>query len=279
MSKSISQNCLDLIKKWEGCYLKAYRDPVGIWTIGYGTTNSDKSITKTTIKSGLTISQSTADKWLSESLKKKYLPLVMKYDRKYHWNQNQLDALVSFAYNIGSIDQLTANGSRTISDISSHITSYNKAGGKVLTGLTNRRKDEKALFDKKVSVVTSKELMIQVTCDTLNIRSGPSTTYNIVGKTKKNEVFTSTQQVNGWHKLESVDGWVSGTRVKKITSFKVKINTDSLRVRKGAGTTYDIVGFVNKGETYAIVDISSGGNWYKLKNGKGWIAAQFCKVI
>lgn len=279
MSKSISQNCLDLIKKWEGCYLTAYQDSVGVWTIGYGTTNADKSITDTTIKKGLKISQKTADKWLKNSLNQKYLPLVLKYNSKYNWNQNQLDALVSFAYNIGSIDQLTANGSRTISQISSHITAYNKAGGRVLTGLTNRRKDEKALFDKKVAAVTSTEVMIQVTADKLNIRSGAGTSNKIIGTTSKNSVYISRKQSNGWYRLESVDGWVAGSHVKKITSFNVKITADKLNIRKGAGTKYSVVGAITKGNTYAITDISSSGNWYKLKNGKGWIAAKFCKVI
>lgn len=57
----ITKNCLDLVKEFEGCYLKAYRDEVGVWTIGYGVTNSDKVITKTTIKAGVTISKATAD--------------------------------------------------------------------------------------------------------------------------------------------------------------------------------------------------------------------------
>lgn len=166
MSKQISDNCLALVKRWEGCYLTAYKDPVGIWTIGYGTTDADKSITGTTIRKGLKISQETADKWLRTSLNQKYLPKVMKYDSKYKWNQNQLDALVSFAYNIGSIDQLTANGTRSISQISSHIPAYNKAGGKVLTGLVRRRADEKALFDRKVSTVKAKKYTVTFQTET-----------------------------------------------------------------------------------------------------------------
>ena len=48
----ITKNCLDLVKEFEGCYLKAYRDEVGVWTIGYGITNSDKTITKQRLKLG-----------------------------------------------------------------------------------------------------------------------------------------------------------------------------------------------------------------------------------
>ena len=160
MSKQISDNCLTLVKRWEGCDLTAYRDPVGVWTIGYGTTDADRSITGVTIKKGLKISQETAESWLRKSLETKYLPLVLKYDDRYHWNQNQLDALVSFAYNIGSIDQLTADGTRTIKQISAHIPAYNKAGGKVLNGLTRRRREEKALFDRKVTAVSTSKYKV-----------------------------------------------------------------------------------------------------------------------
>lgn len=105
----ISDNGLNLIKKFEGCRLTAYQDAVGVWTIGYGTTNADKAITGTTICQGLKISQATADDWLRQSVDKKYGPKVDKYSA-YNWNQNEYDALVSFAYNIGSIDGLTAKG-------------------------------------------------------------------------------------------------------------------------------------------------------------------------
>ena len=142
----VSQIGINLIKEFEGCRLTAYQDEVGVWTIGYGITNADKSITGTTIKRGLKISQSTAEKWLEESLNQKYLPLVMKYDDKYGWNQNEIDALTSFAYNIGSIDQLTANGSRSRETIAKKMLEYNKAGGTIYRGLTRRREAERKLF-------------------------------------------------------------------------------------------------------------------------------------
>lgn len=143
---SVSQVGIDLIKHFEGCQLEAYQDEVGVWTIGWGITNADKSITGTTIKKGLKISKATAEKWLKESLNKKYLPKVMKYDTRYGWNQNEIDALVSFAYNIGSIDQLTANGSRSRDTIAKKMLEYNKAGGTVYRGLTRRREAERKLF-------------------------------------------------------------------------------------------------------------------------------------
>lgn len=143
----ISKNGLALIKKYEGCKLAAYQDSVGVWTIGYGTTNADKAITGLTIKKGVKITQAQADEFLNKSVNKKYSPKVSKYNAKYAWTQNEFDALVSFAYNIGSIDQLTANGTRTKKQIAAKIPAYNKAGGKTLLGLTRRRKAEQKLFN------------------------------------------------------------------------------------------------------------------------------------
>jgi GH24 family phage-related lysozyme (muramidase) len=147
----ISKNGINLIKQFEGCKLTAYKDSVGVWTIGYGTTNADKAITGIVIGPGTKITQTDADTWLTKSVNQKYAKKVMKYDSIYHWNQNQFDALCCFAYNIGSIDLLVQNGKRSIKEISAKILAYNKAGGKELPGLTRRRKAEKALFDKAVS--------------------------------------------------------------------------------------------------------------------------------
>lgn len=152
MINSVSKECIELVKKFEGCRLTAYQDSVGVWTIGYGTTSAMKNITGKTITKGMKITQAQAEDWLLKGLNAKYLPKVNKYDSKYHWTQNQVDALTSFAYNIGSIDKLVANGTRTIAQISASIPAYNKAGGKVLNGLTKRRTAEKALFDRTTTI-------------------------------------------------------------------------------------------------------------------------------
>lgn len=160
--KKISKNCLDLVKKFEGCPLTADRDEVGVWTIGYGITNADRSITGKSIHKGMKISKATAEKWLEESLNKKYLPLVLKYDKQYNWNQNELDALVSFCYNIGSIKQLTAKGTRSKKTIAAKLLEYNKAGGKVYRGLTRRRKAEQKLFITPVKKKSNKTIAKEV---------------------------------------------------------------------------------------------------------------------
>ena len=143
----ISDNGLRLIKSFEGCHLTAYICPAGKWTIGYGHT---KDVFK-----GMTITQSQADEFLREDCEKAEVN-VNSFDDNYSWTQNEFDALVSFAYNIGSINQLTANGTRSKETIAKKMLEYNKSGGKVLSGLVKRRKAEQELFlnlDKGDAVV------------------------------------------------------------------------------------------------------------------------------
>lgn len=128
---------ISLIKEFEGCHLKAYKCPAGVWTIGYGHTAG--------VKEGQVITLEKALSLLKDDLKK-YEKHVKSFRKKYNWNQNQFDAMVSFAFNVGSINQLTANGTRTIQQISNKILAYNKAGGIELDGLTRRRKAEQKLF-------------------------------------------------------------------------------------------------------------------------------------
>ena len=135
--RKVSNDCISLIKQFEGCRLTAYKCPAGVWTIGYGHTAG--------VKEGMKITQAQAELFLLDDLQK-YADKVNKYDAKYSWRQNEFDALVSFCYNIGSIDQLTANGTRSRQVIAEKMLLYNKAGGKVLNGLVRRRKAEYTLF-------------------------------------------------------------------------------------------------------------------------------------
>ena len=144
MKMKISENGIALIKKFESCKLTAYKatSTEKYYTIGWGHYGSD--VTK-----GMKITQAQADAYLVSDLAK-FETKVNKYQAKYNFNQNQYDALMSFAYNIGSIDGLTANGTRTIAQISAKFGSYNTQKGKVLAGLTKRRAAEKKLFNTAV---------------------------------------------------------------------------------------------------------------------------------
>lgn len=132
-----SQAGIDLIKKYEGCQLVAYRCPAGILTIGYGHTGN--------VYAGQKITQAQAEAFLKTDLIR-FEKHVNSYYTKYKWTQNEFDALVSFAFNIGSIKQLTADGTRTKQQIAEKIPEYNKSKGVVLQGLVRRREDEKKLF-------------------------------------------------------------------------------------------------------------------------------------
>lgn len=149
MGLKTGQAGLNLIKQFEGCRLKAYKCPAGVWTIGYGHTVG--------VKAGQTITQAQADKMLVEDVER-FEKNVNKYYEKYRWSQNEFDALVSFAFNLGSIDQLTAGGTRSRKVIVEKMLQYNKAGGKVLAGLTRRRQAERELFLKGCAVKAAEEL-------------------------------------------------------------------------------------------------------------------------
>lgn len=135
-----SEKGKELIKKFEGCELTAYRDPVGVLTIGYGHTKG--------VKEGDKITKKKADELLSEDLERFETRVNYWSNKKYRFNQNEFDALVSFAFNLGNgnLDKLVKNGKRNRGEISDCILLYVKAGGKTLSGLVKRRKEERALF-------------------------------------------------------------------------------------------------------------------------------------
>ena len=141
---------VDHIKKEEGFRNKAYKDPVGIWTIGYGrTTNSDGS----PVKPGQTTSRDAEDSWIVQRVAQEK-KAVEEYGKKhgYNWGPAQIDALASFRYNggHGMLEQLTGGGKRDNETIANKMLQYNKGtkdGKKVeLPGLTKRRKAEHAIF-------------------------------------------------------------------------------------------------------------------------------------
>jgi GH24 family phage-related lysozyme (muramidase) len=133
-----SKQGIELIKGFEGCRLTSYRLPSEEkYTIGYGHYGVEK---------GVTITELEAEKYLIKDLVRAENQ-VNKYNCIYNFNQNQFDALVSFAYNIGTIKQLTQEGTRTKTEIGNKMLAYNHGcGGKVLKGLTRRRQAERKLY-------------------------------------------------------------------------------------------------------------------------------------
>ena len=150
MSRNLSANGLNLIKSFEGCKLTAYKclPTEKYYTIGYGHYGSD-------VTAGMKITKEQAEELLLQDCKKA-IKNVNSFMSKYNFNQNQFDALVSFAFNAGSINQLTASGTGTLEQISSKITAYNKSGGRVIEGLVKRRAKEKELYDTPTSTTVKK---------------------------------------------------------------------------------------------------------------------------
>lgn len=144
-----SPNGIVLIKKFEGCRLTAYPDPgtgSAPWTIGYGWTHP---VDGKPVRPGMTIDQVTADRLLKTGLVS-YENDVLKLVRV-KLTQGQFDALVSFAYNVGSraLSTSTLLKKLNVGDIkgaADEFLRWNKAGGKVMPGLTNRRKAERDVF-------------------------------------------------------------------------------------------------------------------------------------
>ena len=138
--RKINKSGLNLIKKYEGCRLTSYICPAGVLTIGYGHTGKD-------VKPNQTISKKKAINLLKKDLAR-FERHVQSYNYIYEWTDNEFSALVSFAFNIGNIDQLTAYGTRTRSQIRTAMLKYVKANGKTLAGLVKRRKAELKLFNR-----------------------------------------------------------------------------------------------------------------------------------
>ena len=146
-----SNKGIDIIKEFEGCRLKAYKDAVGIPTIGYGHTKG--------VKMGDTITQAQAEKLLKDDLAA-YEKKVDKYNDTYHFNQNQFDALVSFTMNHNEHFWIEYKSS-AMKDIRNYVINkkYSKkktkrifcqycySDGRYSSGLKKRRKREATIFN------------------------------------------------------------------------------------------------------------------------------------
>ena len=143
----ISEKGLSMIERFEGCLLKASNKLDGVWTIGYGQTGSYYG---KRVHRGITTTKAEAHAWLRDHSIKTYEDAVTQAV-KVPLNQNQFDALVSFAYNVGvgALKQSTALRKLNAGDYAGAadaLTMWTKCNGKVLAGLVRRRKEERALF-------------------------------------------------------------------------------------------------------------------------------------
>ena len=188
-----SKKGLELIKKFEGCRLTAYKalPTEKYYTIGYGHCGSD-------VKKGQTITQEDADMLLAKDVQK-FEYRVNAY-KKYNWTQNEFDALVSFAYNIGNIDGLTNYGQRSKETIAEKMLFYVKSGGQTISGLVKRRQAEKLLFLAKDTEVKISDFYVK-TLPNYNLRTEPSITSNRIGNTDNGIFCKPIGYIDTWVKI------------------------------------------------------------------------------
>lgn len=134
---------LEIIKEFEGCRLKAYRDGGGIWTIGFGATCNR------TVCEGMTITQKEADDMLESDVAD--IAAIVRHMVPDDLTDNQYSALVSFAYNAGpgslrSSTLLKLLDKGDITGAADEFLQWVKIKGKFSQGLLNRRQKERELF-------------------------------------------------------------------------------------------------------------------------------------
>ena len=128
-----------------------------------------------------------------------------------------------------------------------------------------------------------------VKADVLNVRSGPSTDNEVIGKLYENNTVKILESSNGWYKIQKNDGqtgWVSGEYItlksnsgndsSSDSSFKATVTASVLNVRSGPSTNDIVISKINTGTEVEVLEESNG--WYKvkLKNGQvGWASAQY----
>lgn len=143
MVMKLTKEGLDLIKKFEGLSLEAYRCPAGLWTIGYGHTKF--------VQQGDQITEKEANAYLIKDLQ--WAEHVVDYSIGVQLSDNQYSALVSLVFNIGKQAFLRSTLRRYLNHgnylrAANELLRWNKVGTRVLKGLERRRKAEKALFEK-----------------------------------------------------------------------------------------------------------------------------------
>ena len=136
-----SANGIHLIEQFEGCRLRAYQDAVGVWTIGYGHTRG--------VFEGMTTDHDGAEALLRMDLEE--AEAAVNRLVAVPIEQCQFDALVSFTFNLGAGNLSRSTLLRKLNDgdyegAAAEFPRWNRAGEKVLAGLTRRREAEQALF-------------------------------------------------------------------------------------------------------------------------------------
>lgn len=143
----ISPAGIELVKHFEGLFLKAYKCPGNVWTIGYGHTGLKHN--DGTVRPGRVITEKEAEELLAHDLNEKYAPTVRRVVKR-RLKQHEFDALVSFHFNTGALSRSTLlrllNARADGEAVGAQFLRWVRGGGRVLAGLVRRRHAERAMF-------------------------------------------------------------------------------------------------------------------------------------
>lgn len=137
-----------LARRFEGLHLTPYLCPAGVPTIGYGATRYLDG--RAVRLDDPAISREAAEHLLAQQLQRIYLPAVLRLCPGVD-NQDRLAALIDFGFNLGAGNLQASTLRRRVNagrwgDVPGELMRWNKAGGRVLRGLTLRRQAEAALI-------------------------------------------------------------------------------------------------------------------------------------
>lgn len=133
---------------------------------------------------------------------------------------------------------------------------------------------------------------VKIGIDRLNIREGPGLSYPVVAQVNKGESYTYLSKKKDWIEIQLKDGkkgwaadWLvtlesgeTSTSISQPKSNHATIKADGLRVRKGPGTNYQVIGTINKGKNFQV--LATDGDWIQLDtpHGAGWVSSEFVQL-
>lgn len=157
----MSAKGIKLLSEWEGFKNRKYKDSAGKWTIGVGHLITDEELRSGAVQVGgrqVSINTSMSD----EDVRALLAQDLVRFEKdvnatiKVELKQHQFDALVSFSFNVGTgafspeIGVVKSLNSGLYHDVPRQLRKWNKAGGKVVKGLVNRREKEIQLWNGEV---------------------------------------------------------------------------------------------------------------------------------
>jgi len=161
---NVSDECINFVKSFEGFSSTIYKDCVGVSTLGYGMTGKE-------INGITSISEPQASSMLKELINKSYGSVINNdlVSRRVVLNQNQFDAIVSMAYNVGTAGLLSSTlyrniiaGIRDRPTITTDFQMWDKAGGNTVQGLLRRRTAEAEMFLAGNNIITTANIVRSV---------------------------------------------------------------------------------------------------------------------